>query len=328
MNKNNYLQLFEKYLSGVASEEEVNQIALFMQNDKKLNKWLEEEMIDSSSDIDINTKMRMLNHIRSKTNHPLQSDKPINTKKKKIVINLKKIANIAAILLPVAIALSVYLYMKLPNDGLLEIVANKGQKASLVLPEGSSIALNSDSKIIYSNSYNIESRKVQLRGEAYFDVVRDPDKPFIVDCGDVRIKVLGTSFGIKSYEEDHTISIILESGKIQLNTPLEEIEMSPNDYIVYDKQNKTTIIEKVNAKDYTDWRYNRLRFDNEKLETIMKTISRMHNIDIVFENKEIGDMKFTGTIDNTHIESILDAIKLTSSIAYKIDNGIVFLSIK
>lgn len=320
MNKETCLHIFDRYMSGETSPDEVMLLKSFLDNDLNLNRWLESRIMDSSDTINPDIQMRMLENIRSRTDYDT-----IGRKNKNIRFYFRRVSNIAAILLPVVIIFSAYLYLKPRKAESFEIIANKGEKASLTLTEGSMVVINSASKVTYYNNYNTKDRFLKLDGEAYFDVMYNPDKPFIVECGDVQIRVLGTSFGIKAYENEDNISIVLNSGKVRLTTPKEDIEMTPDDRVIYYKASQTTSIEKVNAGDYIDWRQNRLRFENESLETIMKTISRMHNIDIVFEDFLLKNRLFTGTLDNTNIESVLNAIKLTSSINYRMKDGVVYL---
>ncbi|MDR2389704.1 MAG: DUF4974 domain-containing protein [Tannerellaceae bacterium] len=326
MNKKNCLYPFERYLSKEASPEEILQLKSFLEKDPMLNKWLENELRSSPEKVDSDIKTRMLENIRRRTDYnttgPASGDKKKNAAKRYAA----RISNLAAALLPLVAALSIYLWLKPQKTEAFEVVANKGEKASLTLTEGSLVAINSGSKILYYTDYGQKDRFLKCEGEAYFEVKYHSDKPFIVACGDIKIKVLGTSFGIKAYENENDISIVLNSGKIQLITPKEEINMLPDERIVYNKTTRNTSLAKVNAEDYTDWRQNRLRFENESLETIMKTISRMHNIDIVFENPHLKNLQFTGTIDNTNIKNVLDVIKLTSpSMNYRLEDGIVYL---
>ncbi|MDR2948812.1 MAG: DUF4974 domain-containing protein [Prevotella sp.] len=323
MNKDIFL-LFERYISGEASPDEAIQLRSYFENDTDLNKWLEDQIANSPDTIDPDIKIRMLENIRSRTGYDTTLHvAPI--KKDNFKLYLRKISNIAAVLLPVVIILGIWLYPETQKAGLFEVIADKGEKASLTLPEGSKVVINSDSKITYYNDYNQKDRYVKLTGEAYFEVKHNPEKTFIVEFGDVKVKVLGTSFGIKTYDNEENVSIVLSSGKIRLITPREEIEMTPNDRIIYNKTTQTTTSEKVDANDYTDWRQNRLRFENESLETIMKTISRMHNTDIVFEDSQLKNQRFTGTINNTNIKDVLEAIRLTSSIDYRSKDSIVYL---
>lgn len=324
MNKDICL-LFERYISGAASPDEAIQLKSWLESDVSLNKWLESQLTDSQQTVDPDIKIRMLENIRSRTSYDTALHVAIGKKNNNFKFYLRKVSNVAAILFPFVIIFSIYLYLKPHKTELFEVIADKGEKASLTLPEGSKVAINSDSKITYYNDYNQKNRYVKLAGEAYFEVKHNPEKIFIVECGDIKVRVLGTSFGIKTYENEDNISIVLNSGKIQLTTPKEEIEMAPNHRIIYNKARQTTTCERVNADDYTDWKQNRLRFENESLETIMKTISRMHNINIVFEDPQLKSQRFTGTIDNTNIKSVLDAIKLTSLIDYRSEDGIVLL---
>jgi len=324
MKKEDCLTIFEKYILRKASSEEIDLLRSYISDDHHLNKWLEKQIMNSPGDVNIEIKMRMLENIRSQTSYPSQT---INAVKHSSKMNLyiRRFSNIAAVLLPFAILLSVYLYLKPQKTEAFEIRADLGEKASLTLPEGSEVSINSGSIITYQSDFNLKNRTIQLYGEAFFDVTHNPQKPFVVQCDDVKIIVLGTSFGIKAYENEDNVSVVLNSGKIQLITPTEKIDMNPNDRVVYNKKTQFAHIENVNAEDYTDWRQNRLRFENESLDAIMKTISRMHNIDIVFKDSLLKNQQFTGTIDNTNIESVLDAIKLTSSVNYKLENGVVLL---
>ncbi|MFT4071277.1 MAG: DUF4974 domain-containing protein [Dysgonamonadaceae bacterium] len=324
MDKDKCLNIFQKYVSGVASPLEIAELKSFLKDDIHLNKWLEDQIVSSSGDMDMDLKMKVLYNIRTQTKNYSTLDLS-NSDGRDFRFYLRRIVNVAAILLPVVLILGAYLYLKPHNIELFEVVADMGEKASLTLPEGSKISVNSGSKLIYYSDYNQKERLVRLDGEAFFDVRHNPEKPFIVQCKEIKIKVLGTRFGIKAYPDEENISIVLNSGKIQLITPKDNIEMKPNDRILYNRITQQVLQQKVNAEDYTDWRQNRLRFDGEPVEFIMKTISRMHNIDIVFDNEDLKKQRFTGTVDNTNIESVLNAIKLTSSINYRIEDSTVHL---
>ncbi|MDR1623829.1 MAG: DUF4974 domain-containing protein [Tannerellaceae bacterium] len=325
MNKKNCLSIFERYISGEALPDEIKELKSFVENNAGLNEWLEEGMEDSSDSINPDTERRMLENIRSRTDYGATLHAPANRKNRNARLHLRKTSAIAAILLPAVMLCAAWLYLKPRQGASFEVSANKGEKASLTLTEGTTVAINSDSKITLPNDYNRKNRFLKLEGEAYFDVKHNPEKPFIVECEDIKIRVWGTSFGIKAYGNENHISIVLNTGKIQLTTPKEKIEMAPDERVLYNKTTQRATREKVNADDYTGWRQNRLRFENESLETIMQTISRMHNIDIVFESPHLTEMRFTGTIDNTSIKSVLEAIMLTSSINYRSNNGIIYL---
>ncbi len=319
MNKKECLNIFERYLQQTATEAEINKLRTFIASDLQLSQWLEKEIMESPADIDTEIKMRMLHNIRKQATLPRQ------TPQKRNYSIARVFAIAAAIFIPLVIAFTVYVQLQSDETGVLEIVTAQGEKASMILPDGSKVSLNAGSKITYQNDFNKKNRFLQLSGEGYFEVSPDDRKPFIVQCADIKIRVLGTTFGIKSYETDDFISVVLNSGAVQMITPTQNVTMRPNDRIVYNKKSQTTNLNKVNANDYTDWRYNRLRFESESLGEIMKTISRMHNVDIRFEDATLKERKFNGTLDNTSIESVLKTLHLTAPVNYKIVNDTIVL---
>lgn len=322
MDKEYCLHIFQLYLAGESSLCEEEELRTYLMEDINLHQWLENQILQADNILDKDISMRILKNIRTQTkNYEVASEATPQIKLR----GLQFISNITAILLPIFIIFSAYLYFAEDDVVLFEMAAAKGEKASLSLPEGTVVAINSESKIKYSNHYNRKERHISLSGEAFFEVKSDSHKPFVVECGGVTVRVLGTSFGIKAYESESTIAVVLNSGVVELNTPNTTIKLKPNERAVYNKVDSTLVCESVDAEDYTRWRENRLRFENETLETIMNTISRMHNVDIVFENKLLKKQMFTGTIDNTSVISILDAIRLTSSVDYVLEDGVVFL---
>ncbi|MDR1371031.1 MAG: DUF4974 domain-containing protein [Dysgonamonadaceae bacterium] len=327
MNKAVCLHIFERYVSGEASPDEVLQLKSFLEQDANLNEWMENQIMSSSHTIESEIKAKLLENIRSQTGYNTQTGygTPHTSRFsfRNFKLDLKRFIDVAAVLL--ILVFCAQLYLKPQKIESFEIVAGQGKKTSLTLSEGSKVVINSGSKIIYDSNYNLKDRSLKLEGEAFFDVKYDPEKPFIVECKDIKIKVLGTSFDVKAYQVEDHISIVLTSGKIKLTTPKEEIEMFPNDRIVYNKTTQITILEKINTENYMDWMQDYLRFENESLGVIMKTISQIYNVKIVFEDPGLETQRFTGTIDNTSINSVLDAIKLTSSISYRTEDGVIYL---
>lgn len=324
MDKDKCLDIFERYILRQATKEEIDSLCSFINGDHLLNQWFEEQIMSSSPNIDLDLRLRMLDNIRSNVKYKIEGNTGERVKKANRNY-IRWVANVAAILLPIVLIAGIYIFNKPQKIDYLAISADAGEKASVSLPDGSKISINSVSEVVYSTEYNKKERILKLKGEGYFDVKSDSSKPFIVECGDVKVKVLGTTFGIKAYDDENTISVVLSSGKVELITPSESLTMKPNEKITYDRATKSTRIEHVDAKDYTDWRQNRLRFENETLENIVKTIARMHNTDIVFDNAEIDQQKFTGTIDNTSVQSALKALSLTAPIDYHVENGVVYL---
>lgn len=319
MDKKKCLILFEHYIQNQATTEELEDLQRYIRNDKNLSGWLEQQIAGSPDEINVNVKKRMLKNIRQQIKN--EDSKGFGKKK----ITMTWLRWVAIIAIPLALFVSLYYNLRTEALSALIVIANQGEKANVILPDGSKIAINSASKVTYFNNYNKKDRSLKLNGEAYFDVVHNKDKPFIVDCSGAKIKVLGTTFEIKAYKEDDEIFVVLRTGKIEMQTLNEKFTIHPNERIIYNKRTNKIYKEKVIASDFTDWRFNRLRFENETLGNIVSTISRMHNVKIRFEDENLKSQRFTGTVDNKNIRTVMDMISLTSSIGYKMQDSVIVL---
>jgi transmembrane sensor len=157
-------------------------------------------------------------------------------------------------------------------------------------------------------------------------VAHNPDKPFIVQSNDISVEALGTAFGIKAYDEDNQISSILMRGKVRVVTPDRSSVLKPNERILYDKTTrKTTQTAVTNAVDFTGWIHDELRFENESLGEIAKNIQRIYNVEIIFASENLKKLRYTGTVNNNSLESVLNIITLTSPVSFEIDKQQVTL---
>ena len=325
MKKEECLNIFEKYILNTATTDEVKQLSHWIKHNSKISDWIEDQILNSSTEIDKNVQMRMLLNIKSK----IDEKKPIvNKSNRNVRFHFKTWMRIAAMFaLPILAAAAVYVYMSRSDTTEPLIVSvDRGQKACVTLPDGSKAWLNSLSKLTYNSNYNKEKRTLQLDGEAYFEVAHNPQKPFIVMSNDISVEALGTSFGVKAYNEDIEISSILMKGKVRVTTPAGITILKPNERVLYDKTNKIANKLKVtNAIDFTGWIHNELRFENESLGEIAKNIQRIYNVKIIFASERLKKLRYTGTVENNSLESVLNIITLTSPISFQVDKQTVML---
>jgi ferric-dicitrate binding protein FerR (iron transport regulator) len=321
MDKEQYLDLFEKYIVNQANEKEIEELIDFIRNNPRLNSWFEDQIQNSPTEISEDLKQRMLSNIQKEIGTSETHILPVKT------ISYKWWRVAAAILLPLILGYGIYQFVEINKTGETEnsllVCAESGEKANITLPDGSRVWLNSSSKLTYTNAYNTKNRLLKLNGEAYFEVAHNANKPFIVQCMDMKTEVLGTTFGIKAYDDDNIISVVLAEGKVKVTLPDETRIMQPDERVVYNKSTRKLFSGRVKPSDFTDWRKNRLRFENETLQEIATTISRIHNIDYVFEDESIKEFRFTGSVDNTNVESVLNAIMLTAPITYTIKDSLI-----
>ena len=126
----------------------------------------------------------------------------------------------------------------------------RGSKLKLSLPDGTSVWLNADSKLLYDNNFGINNRDVTLCGEGYFEVSKNKNLPFQVIPDDIKVEVLGTKFNVKNYPEDPNIKVALLEGSVMLYDSLESTILKPNQIAQYDKQNKKTTLKTIEAEKY------------------------------------------------------------------------------
>jgi len=325
MQKEECIEIFERYIQNRANEDEVKRLSLWIKSNQEISLWLEQQILASSSTIDSELQLRMLKNIEAEIDAKNNAD----NLQRHIRFRLNRWIRVAALfLLPLLTAAGMYFYMSRnrSSSAPLIISVERGQKANIILPDGSKAWLNSQSKLTYSADYNVNKRELQLDGEAYFEVAHNPQKPFIVKSSDICVEALGTAFGVKAYDEDNLISSILMRGKVRVTTPDGESILVPNERVMYDKAaHKRTQSKVRNATDFTGWIHNELRFENESLEEIAKNIQRIYNVEIVFATENIKNQRYTGTVNNNSLESVLNIITLTSPLSFQIKNQKVTL---
>jgi transmembrane sensor len=230
-----------------------------------------------------------------------------------------------------------------------EIIAPKSGFSKIQLPDGTKVWLNSGSKLVYGANYGVEFRKVSLAGEAFFDVVKDAQHPFIVTTSTISIKVLGTQFNLRSYDNDKTSEAALIRGQIELT-----VLKNPEKKIILKASEKLTVInhEQVAGKAMPSvgsarvteeiplialsrihqakqdtlpsealWLENKLAFDAEEFESIAKKLERRYDITIVFKSDEVKRLRFTGRFQNESIDKALKALQTTTYFHYKTENN-------
>lgn len=226
-----------------------------------------------------------------------------------------------------------------------EIFTTNGSKTHLLLPDSTLVWLNAGSHIKYDKAYGATRREVYLTGEAYFDVARNAEKPFIIHTDRIDIKVLGTSFNIRSYPADKTTEATLIHGSIEVsmrNRPGARIILKPNQKIIVANDDSTlrhiytgqpgpathnelpmiirkpTYEQNTGTMIETSWIDNKLIFQDEEFGTLAKDLERWYGVSIRFTDPAQQQWHFTGTFQKETIEQALDALKMTAGFTYTI----------
>ncbi len=213
----------------------------------------------------------------------------------------------------------------LSDEKFTEIIVPKGERSKLVLPDGSKVQLNSDSKLKF-NSFNTKERKVILEGEAYFEVIHNNSRPFIVEASGLRIEDLGTSFNISNYPNDQSVVTYLHSGEIRVDLDKKkEVFLKPSEVFSYNKVNKDYSVSTVNDQRIIDWTKNILTIKGETLEQLAKKLERQFDIQITFNDEELKERTYSGSIKDEDLDTVLEAIKYTSTFNYEREGQNVIL---
>jgi len=193
---------------------------------------------------------------------------------------------------------------------------------SILLPDGSQVQLGPGSKLVYPSEFDGKMREVQLEGQAFFDVVKDKSKPFVVKTKDMDVTALGTSFEVFSHDSENNIETVLLSGKIKVDLLLgnynRQVILYPNDKLTLSRRNAKISVEKVDASKYSDWRnLGILSFENEQLSMIIPRLEKWYGQKIMCQ-KDIANMyRFTFKVRNESLDRILYMLNSSSPIKYK-----------
>tara|TARA_R110001583_G_scaffold10417_4_gene47852 strand:+ start:21290 stop:22297 length:1008 start_codon:yes stop_codon:yes gene_type:complete len=187
---------------------------------------------------------------------------------------------------------------------------------SITLEDGSIITLNSDSKLIYPREFDKNERRVELIGEAFFDIAKNPNKAFIINAKDAEVKVLGTSFNINA--ATNKVEVLVKTGKVQfssINKPGNKLILIPGDFASLQESN----LEKVVSRDdnYLSWKTRQMIFRDTKLQEVAKVLNRTYQVQISFEDAELKDLALNSTFDHEPLDNILNYMCSPFNLVYE-----------
>lgn len=228
-----------------------------------------------------------------------------------------------------------------------EVATRHGARSKILLPDGTNVWLNSGSKIIYSKDLDTSAiREVQLTGEAFFDVVKSAGRPFIIHTAKMDIKVLGTQFNVKAYEEDHTSETSLIEGSVEVSLksnpdrkyllkPSQKLVLSNDLPIKAAKSTKEvalpavasnlveikplTYLHGTNTDIESSWTKNLLSFEDEPFVEVAKKMERWYDVNFEFKNKNWEQQYLNGSFEKESLEQAMKALKYSFGFNYKME---------
>lgn len=198
-----------------------------------------------------------------------------------------------------------------------------GGQYQVQLPDGSRVWLNAASSLRFPASFQGMLRRVELRGEAYFDVKSDPAHPFIVALPDMEVTVLGTQFNVSAYESEKQKTVLIE-GAVKLQSPQQAVVLRPGQSAQWERGGLTSVEDDPYAEDAAAWKDGMFIFTNAPLSSIMTQLSRWYNIDHRYEKESLKGKIFTGQISRGEkLSEVLKMLEMTGTIHFQMENKTV-----
>ena len=199
-----------------------------------------------------------------------------------------------------------------------EVRTNPGMTTSLTLPDGTKVNLNSESSLVYPESFEGEFRSVRLEGEAFFEVVKNPEKRFVVTTPyNASVEVLGTSFNMEAFKWDSIVSTTLISGKVAFISKSGQVDIKPGEKLVYNIQTNRSDIYQTSGEAEISWKDGMIIFKKTPFEEALRMLTKRFNVDFVVSNNKYVKDFFTGSFTNHRLEQILDIFNASSGIKWR-----------
>ena len=289
-----------------------------------LERWKDEEQIGSADQWNqLDTLHRI--HGRMKENEVRKLRPAYHTRKSGVFTQILKIA--AVILLPL-LAAGTFWLLNQPVEqtglALVEQVNQRGQKTSLILPDGSKVRLNAASSVKYSPKFSGDRREVLLEGEAFFDVVKNPEKPFIVKTRDIDVKVFGTSFNVSAYPDDTFTETTVVTGLVGVRQKQVEVMdedfvfINPDEMAHFSRSDGQMVVKDADTGNLISWKDGRLRFDRTPFPIVIKKLQRWYGTDITYNSEKLQNELLTFTVTDESLEKILELMSSLISIEYEL----------
>jgi len=230
------------------------------------------------------------------------------------------------------------------------VSTNHGSKSKIQLPDGTQVWLNADSRLTYNESFKGPFREVHLTGEAYFDVAKDKDHPFIIHTQAIDLKVLGTAFNVRSYANEKQTEASLIHGSLEItlhNNPGKKIILKPNEKLLVQNNQFVTSRDQPNGTNEDDepmmvlsrvhfqkedsiaseilWIKNKLAFDNENLENVALKIERWYDVSVNITDEKLKHAAYSGVFEDENLQQVMEALQLTGNFKYTISKKEVII---
>jgi transmembrane sensor len=227
----------------------------------------------------------------------------------------------ASVIMLAAVGWLLYTSQTRKEEGVKYIThtTGRGQQAVITLQDGSIVKLNNSSAISFPEKFTNGKREITLQGEAFFEVKRDPQKPFVVKSGDLTTAVLGTSFNICAYQ-DKPIEVTVKTGRVlvaNVRRQTERLELLPNQQIYFDPAKAIWEKRDVSLERYLAWTDKIIYLDNTRIAELTDILEKWYAVTITLDNKALGNCTVSGKYKSDRLANILEGLKIMHGIEYR-----------
>jgi len=239
---------------------------------------------------------------------------------RKIIQQVTRIAAVLAI--PLLIYSSWSIYQKITDQkenvqlAEQEFVSPTGMRSHVILPDGTKVWLNAESKIRYSVPFVRENREVKIEGQAFLEVYQNKKSPFILNAANTTVEVTGTHFDVKAYPEDNVVGVALQEGSVNLKAThgneTKMAQMQAGDYLEVKKGTNNIIRRNINVDKQIAWHENILVLDETPLEEVAVLLERWYGVKVFITDDELKKYKFSTTFENEPLNRVLELLQLST----------------
>lgn len=199
------------------------------------------------------------------------------------------------------------------------ITTPRGGQYQVVLPDGSQVWLNAASSLRFPTAFTGKDRRVEIQGEAYFEVSRQKDMPFIVSVYGAEVQVLGTHFNVMAYSDEAAVKTTLLEGSVKLVSGSSSVVLKPQQQSQLTKEGQLKVLNGVDVEDVMAWKNGLFHFENADLAMIMRQLSRWYDVDVSFQNKTDKDLFVMEMPRNSRLSEVLRVLELIGNVRFKIE---------
>jgi ferric-dicitrate binding protein FerR (iron transport regulator) len=323
MTKEEFLKLLDRYLAGKCTEAERQSLDRFLASFQEDDSWQQSWKLTARERIKL--------EIYTSLNRQIDEEQATGLSVWRRAV--PAVLRIAATVV-VALGLGWLIYTRFYSEPSPRYITQKtvrGQRATVTLSDGSVVRLNAESQITYPDKFTAGIREIQLTGEAFFDVHRDPGHPFIVHSQGLKTSVLGTSFNIQAEATATTVQVTVKTGRVQVEPEADDsgrrLVLNPMQQVTYTRANASLTRQTVALERYLAWTDDIIYLDNTPIREMVGILEKWYGVTISLEQEGLGNCLINGKYKSDQLINILEGLEFMQGITYRfVNNRAIILS--